>query len=331
MNATEFYRERVFYTFSFVGIFSTITFGVITYISTEKYDYAVFEGFLVLIAFLNVIYYAKTKDYGTASSVILLLMITILSFLVSTGGNEGTGIFWIYTYPLLAFFLKSRKEALLWNIFLGIAILSLLILEHSGYLQVYYNYLELRQAFGSYIAVFLLAFFYNRTLERLIELMHTKSITDPLTGLNNRAFFLENLRKLIERLKRGNTSRHCVVYIDLDGFKGVNDRFGHSVGDGVLREAASIIKRNFREGDIVSRLGGDEFIVLAHDCTASKIIPKIDKLIKDIEKKFSEYNLSASYGIVELPEESLDLAEILKLADRRMYEMKTNKHRDKLN
>ena len=327
MNITQHYRERVFYVFSVIGIVSTLIFGILLYIIHGKYGYALFESILVAVAFANVLYYRKSKNYNLASTVILTLMVIILAFLITTGGYRGTGIMWAYTFPLLSFFLKDRKGAFLWNTLLGLVVASLILLEFSGYLEVYYDIDQLRQAAGSYTAVFLLTFFYNKILEEALQRLHEKSIVDSLTGLYNRAFFMENLINLTERLKRGAISAHCIVYLDLDRFKSVNDTYGHETGDLVLRQVAGIIREGFRKSDIVSRMGGDEFIVLAYDCRGEDIKKKVDKVVMRIEEVFKRYGLSASYGIVDIPEDSLDVKEILKLADERMYEMKLSKRK----
>lgn len=327
MNITEHYRERVFYVFSVIGIVSTLVFGILLYIIQGKYGYAVFELLLVIAAFFNVLYYRKTKNYDLASKVVLSLMVIILSFLITTGGYRGTGIMWVYTYPLLTFFLRDRKGAFLWNTLLGLAVVSLILLEFSGHLEVYYDVDQLRQAAGSYTAVFLLTFFYNKILEEALHRLHERSIVDSLTGLYNRAFFIESLSKLTERLKREAISAHCIVYLDLDRFKSVNDTYGHEVGDLVLQKVAKIIRAGFRRSDIVSRIGGDEFIVLAYDSRSEDIKKKVDKVVMKIEEAFKEYGLSASYGIVDIPKDSLDVKEILKLADERMYKMKLSKRK----
>ncbi len=326
MNIAEQYRRKVLYVFSFVGIASTLTFGVAFYLSQGMYSYALFEVFLVALVIINVIYYRKTQNYAVASNVILLLTLVILLFLITTGGYKGTGILWTYTYPLLTFFLKDRKEALIWNLALGLGVGSLLLLEFSHeQVDIYYEPGEIRHAAGAYAAVFLLAFFYNRILEDAMDSLREKSIVDYLTGLYNRGFFMESLNKLVERLSRDPSSQHCVIYIDLDRFKSVNDTYGHEVGDKVLKKVAYMLQRGFREGDIVSRMGGDEFIVLAYDCTGEDIRKKLKNLVSEIESEFIRYNLSASYGVVDIPGDSLNVKDILRLADERMYQMKAKK------
>ena len=86
------------------------------------------------------------------------------------------------------------------------------------------------------------------------------ALCDALTGLPNRAHFLQRLRAMCEREDRSDP--FAVLFLDLDGFKDINDRHGHATGDAVLREVAADLRARLREGDFIARLGGDEFVVL---------------------------------------------------------------------
>ncbi|MBZ4038891.1 GGDEF domain-containing protein [Lysobacter sp. 13A] len=87
------------------------------------------------------------------------------------------------------------------------------------------------------------------------------ALCDALTGLPNRAHFLQRLREMCERDDLADP--FAVMFLDLDGFKQINDRHGHATGDAVLREVANDLGTRLREGDFIARLGGDEFVVLA--------------------------------------------------------------------
>jgi diguanylate cyclase (GGDEF)-like protein len=95
--------------------------------------------------------------------------------------------------------------------------------------------------------------------------LERRASTDPLTGLPNRTVFLD---RLAEAVAGGQLAGIAVVYCDLDGFKAVNDRFGHDEGDRLLMIAAARLAGSVRSGDVVARLGGDEFAVLLHGASA---------------------------------------------------------------
>ena len=96
------------------------------------------------------------------------------------------------------------------------------------------------------------------------EKLHHRAFHDELTGLPNRAMFMDTLSRTLHRAERKQSS-FSVLFIDLDHFKGVNDTYGHSVGDQLLQQVAERLRMCVREGDLVARLGGDEFVILVED------------------------------------------------------------------
>ena len=319
------YRDRFIYTFSFVGISSTLVFGVLQHLGAGNYYSALFELVLCTVALANVFHYYRTKNYALASRVILVVMVAVLSFLVVTGGFEGTGIYWIYTFPLLAFFMRPIKEALAWNGGLVLLFLLFYWLGKKGLISFYYGWISLRQALGAYLAILMLSSFYSLILNSLMRRLEVRATVDTLTGLHNRAFVFDMLTKVIGMIERDGSREYCVAYLDLDNFKRVNDLHGHGEGDMVLKEVARILQENFRSGDVVGRVGGDEFIVIVYDCRKEALLKRLERIKKMIETNFKKYGLSVSYGVVAVPSEGTDINLILKLADERMYEMKRGK------
>lgn len=105
-----------------------------------------------------------------------------------------------------------------------------------------------------------------------------QAMHDSLTGLNNRQAFETKLNDLIEKSIDATDLKHCLIYIDLDQFKIVNDTVGHSAGDELLKQVASIIEKQVRDSDLLARIGGDEFAILLENCTtenAERIAEKI--------------------------------------------------------
>jgi diguanylate cyclase (GGDEF)-like protein/PAS domain S-box-containing protein len=150
---------------------------------------------------------------------------------------------------------------------------------------------------------------------------------DALTGLPNRALFADRLRQAMAQAHR---SRHAlaVVHFDLDGFKEINDRYGHSVGDGLLTAVAFRMKRALREGDTLSRLGGDEFaaVMLELD-NEDSVRPALSRLLEAAseEAQIGEATLrvSASAGVTFYPQpEEVDADVLLRQAGQAMYQAK---------
>jgi diguanylate cyclase (GGDEF)-like protein len=97
--------------------------------------------------------------------------------------------------------------------------------------------------------------------EKILQETYKISITDELTELYNRHYAMERLNQELERSLREKTSITLIMF-DLDSFKNINDKYGHSKGDEILKKVGKILKNSFRKYDIVSRMGGDEFLAI---------------------------------------------------------------------
>ncbi|NNE21127.1 MAG: GGDEF domain-containing protein [Rhizobiales bacterium] len=152
-------------------------------------------------------------------------------------------------------------------------------------------------------------------LEPLVDL-------DPLVPLFNRRAFTRELDRVVSYCKRYGTTA-VLVYFDLDGFKSVNDRFGHAAGDVVLKHVAHIVAQSIRKSDIAGRLGGDEFGVLlvrTDAARASVAVERINGAIAEtpVEIAGHEIAVTASTGLA-LVDGSDDAASIIRHADEAMY------------
>jgi diguanylate cyclase (GGDEF)-like protein len=152
--------------------------------------------------------------------------------------------------------------------------------------------------------------------------------TDFLTKLHNRRFMDTYLHHEILKMKRDGTSR-ILMMVDINGFKAINDVFGHQVGDQVLVECADILKTATRESELLSRYGGDEFVIILqgntdHDTSANAFIGRIEKLIAERNAHIDDDGpmLSLSYGYTALRSNG-DITEALVKADKNMYLDKT--------
>jgi diguanylate cyclase (GGDEF)-like protein len=160
----------------------------------------------------------------------------------------------------------------------------------------------------------------------------SSAVTDFLTGLPNaRSLFLQLDRELA-RCKRDNTNL-TVMVADLDGFKQINDRFGHLEGNRVLRLFAHSLKETSREYDYVARMGGDEFVVIAPGLTAEATARKVEQM-RDLAQQAgkdvcNEDILSLSVGKAVYPQDGMDAEKILSEADKRMYLQKRSQSTQK--
>jgi len=146
---------------------------------------------------------------------------------------------------------------------------------------------------------------------------------DPLTGLPNRRLLSDRLAQAIRRHDRKPDGQCGVLFVDLDGFKGINDRYGHDAGDALLRAVAERIKHEVRVSDTVARLGGDEFVVVLEDtdqARSEQLVARLHKRLADpVDADGHLVQVGASVGMALYPEEGEDPEVLLRLADERMY------------
>jgi diguanylate cyclase (GGDEF)-like protein len=168
----------------------------------------------------------------------------------------------------------------------------------------------------------------NAQLQSANEELRRRAFVDPLTGLPNRLLLEDRLAHAVALSDRSArpARRLAVLFIDLDGFKPVNDSFGHSAGDTVLREAASRLRTTARESDSVARLGGDEFVLLMEDVESpADAVAMARRLIDLLRLPFQildrQIQISASIGIVLHPDHG-EPEKLLAHADAAMYAAK---------
>lgn len=151
------------------------------------------------------------------------------------------------------------------------------------------------------------------------------SLHDPLTDLPNRRYIIQQLKQLAIQASRHNR-KLGVLFLDIDNFKDINDSYGHSVGDKLLKAVAQRVIYSLRPGDIVGRMAGDEFIIVLDDVAKVEDIQLVcNKILRSIEKiKIDdiEISISVSIGISIYPDDSENIEELIKFADIAMYKSK---------
>jgi len=164
------------------------------------------------------------------------------------------------------------------------------------------------------------------TQRRAEETLRRQAQYDPLTNIPNRILFNKRLEQAISRADRID-SRLAILFIDLDGFKQVNDEMGHEVGDQVLREVAGTFVEHLRGNDTLARIGGDEFVLLVEDLESEHQAKRLaDKLIESVSRLdipvLRRVRIGSSIGIALYPDHADNATELLIRADEGMYEAK---------
>lgn len=164
----------------------------------------------------------------------------------------------------------------------------------------------------------------KQTEERIWRLAHS----DSLTGLPNRPLFYERLSQSVAMARR-HDKKLALLFLDLDGFKQVNDKFGHDTGDELLQEVAERLRQHIRGEDIVARTGGDEFIFILNDIShAGNAAIVANKIIRSLTEPFVMHGntclIGGSIGISIFPDDSDEMETLVTQSDNAMYKAKEN-------
>lgn len=157
-----------------------------------------------------------------------------------------------------------------------------------------------------------------------------KANRDFLTKLYNRRFVTERINKVFKKVKR-NKQKLAVILLDVNDFKEINDNFGHSAGDSILKSISNLLVNHFDSTDIVARWGGDEFLILSSFHEQESLNIKLTNLINKLEKTDWEYqNISLSLGHAIYPTDAVNFDPLVLKADSKMYAFKSQQNKTKI-
>jgi len=159
------------------------------------------------------------------------------------------------------------------------------------------------------------------------EMLYRRSIVDDLTRVSSRGHFDANLNQEIGRIRRYGGRGLCLVMIDLDHFKQINDAHGHLAGDAVLRRVAGVLRETVRTVDMVARYGGEEFAVILIEIerpAAGEVAERLRRMVEAARASFdgAELGITASFGVACFPDDAEDKQKLIEAADSALYRAK---------
>jgi diguanylate cyclase (GGDEF)-like protein len=190
--------------------------------------------------------------------------------------------------------------------------------------------------YSVFLFLVILLFVLNR--HRLLKIVSTHQMLsekDQLTGLNNRRHFIQEFERVLSSPWK-NELCSAIIFIDLDGFKAINDNLGHNAGDKVLQRISKRLRNqscsNQEDGinNFIARLGGDEFVILLDNISKNNRSETLNKVVEqtlllcsqDLGTKYKQFPLTASLGVVTFSDQSKSIADLLHFADLAMYQSK---------
>ncbi len=250
------------------------------------------------------------------STYLLIAILGVTDFI--TGYEISFSIFYFIPVLIATWFL-SRSSAVLIAIFC--AVVWYFADVYSGHL--YSNFLIPAWNAMMRLGVFICVAYFAGSFKKELEAGKILSRTDSLTGAFNARYFNELVAVEVGRAVRFNRPV-TIAYIDVDNFKRVNDKFGHSEGDDLLCLVARTIKQSIRGYDILARVGGDEFVILFPETSQEKAAAAVEKVKGRLTKAVRKYTklISFSIGVVTYNKLAYDVNEMIKKADASMYSVK---------
>ena len=203
---------------------------------------------------------------------------------------------------------------------------SILISKSSDEVPIQDSAAPIRDRIGNVIGSVMV--FHDVSKEtRLFRQLSYQASHDALTDLINRREFENRLTIALDRIRGNPDDTHALLYLDLDQFKVVNDTFGHSAGDALLRQLSELVQTNIRSTDLLARLGGDEFAILLERCSEERALEIAEKIRCAVEGYRFEWQdsfttIRCSIGVVLVTSENADVAELMSSADVACYSAK---------
>ena len=233
-----------------LGAFAVFAFSVMRYIDGAIFM-AAFDGILGIV-FLAITVYTYITGSDTLGRYAISL-VAMAGSILTTLFNADTGPYWVYVTIIVLFYLLPYRHASLLSIVI-VVVLFLLLYESSVYSQLVH--------FLATIALIsMFSFLFGLNIERTAEKLRTLSMQDDLTNTGNRRAFVQKLTEAVNLFKRFGF-KASLIYVDIDHYKSINDRFGHTLGDKALVAICDVLVSSLRETDKIFRIGGDEFVIV---------------------------------------------------------------------
>lgn len=340
-------RLHLLRTFTYVGIVALLAFSAMHALA-GAYRLSLIQVAVAAVALLNLVALNRGMRPRLSENVFLVTLLGLLLALLQ-GSSSATGPIWFAHFAMLAFFLKGNRGGSVWLAALLIGIAGVALLQAAGAVSTPHSLVQLA-VLGVSLALLSIGLYIHEAvgaeaerhlarrteeLSQVVKELHQAQEQlrhlahhDPLTGLPNRTLLYQRLRQSLKLAER-HGSRVGVLFLDLDHFKPINDHFGHSAGDEVLRQVARRLTGSLRDSDTVARIGGDEFMVVINDVeNQAAARAAADKLVAAIEQPFSvdgrELHLGVSVGLSVFPDHDNDIEALMSLADIDMYRVKTS-------
>lgn len=255
----------------------------------------------------------------------LLPTFCFLVYIIVMPHASATAFVWLYLMPVMAYLLLgARRGFLLSTPFVVVATLMYLR-QHPVNLDAP-GMIDIGNAMLCGVLIMTFVHIYETRRAQAQHLLRRLALSDALTGVASREAFQRAVQRCLEEAEQGGP-RWVLVLLDVDHFKAVNDRWGHDAGDKALQHICTRLRQHLRAGDLVGRLGGEEFGLLLRNTASFDATSLVERLRLDLVANPLLYGgnliaLSATFGLAEWPNDGHDLEALYRCSDRRLYQGK---------
>jgi len=327
-NETIRYDEELKQSFARFGYITFLSIMFIYINTTTQIDIIKLNLIYIIYTASSIIHFLFIKAFPNSLITIrryIMLSIDIVgtTFLIHYLNYYGFVFTLLYQWIILGGLIRFGKR------YMYLTIIITLISITALYLFNPYWHSHIDMIIYMYLAVTIIPLFVSRLIHRLIkenenlskllDLVEKKSKIDSLTMIPNRFSFELEMKRYISR-----DIPFALLFIDIDGFKGVNDNYGHDIGDEILKEIAQRLKDSIDKDDFVARLGGDEFVVMSKK-SREDVLRLAERIKENLSKPYKHGKidtLSASIGISYYPKDATDEFTLKRYADIAMYTVK---------
>jgi len=333
-------QERLYYAISAVGIVSAIIGLISTFMAGLSLGGILAAASCVVALFIISIYALKTKNFERASiliSTVFNLLIFPINFIYSGGSSGGMPIYFIMGISATFFLVKGKIRNTLVLLFFIVYIVLILAGHYNPETIVPFPSEEARIVdiifamiiVSSFIGVVSNIIVYEYSTEhskvdRLNQRLSQFAIKDSLTNLYNRRYLMQQLEYQMEKAKQEKYSLALII-LDIDFFKHINDKYGHLIGDEVLRNFSTLLLNEIRFGDIAGRYGGEEFFVILIETNREDAFNLAEGIRKKVyntilaESVEEPITISGGIGFYHSP---MYVEDLISRADKNLYQAK---------
>ncbi len=318
------YRRSVL----FVLLTLTIGFGavfVILNLRIANYGLALTEAVMVIYAAFMLRVIGRTERLQRLIVAFLVPFFAVMMYAFYSSGADPSIYCWALALPVLSYVLLGRTRGFIVAISF-LAVTAVVFFLRFGYADGLVNINSIANVLLCAASIMAFAHVHELSRARNEAQLQRLAVTDPLTGLANREWFRQVFEVERRRVER-SSSTACLLVLDLDHFKHINDSVGHDGGDDALCFVADVLRSRVRAADTVCRMGGEEFVVLLPDTPLEIADGIADDLRTTLEHTVwhhqgDAHRLTVSIGVAELGADGRQLSTVFGVADKRLYHAK---------